>query len=184
MSSPEAFVWMALHFYQSLLEPVWPRRSRTACTRAHLRRLDVGHSGQRSTGLLPHSLSIIFTVYFFVFLLYICFSSDGCVHLIFRRPWQYQVAIQILQVVCCSIDYQVIIDFMWRQWLKKPLKTNCRWSVVSKVELLKWPFDKLTDTLYDVCVQSRINTESIPKTKDLYTISCISLAMQRALVFL
>lgn len=176
MSSPEAFVWMALHFYQSLLEPVWPRCSRTACIQAHLRRLDVGHSGQRSTGLLPHSLFIIFTVYFFVFFLYICFSSDSCVHLIFCRPWQYQVAIQILQVVCCSIDYQVIIDFMWRQWLKKPLKTNCRWSVVSKVELLKWPSDKLTDTRYDVCVQSRIDIEFIPKTKDLYTISCITLA--------
>lgn len=152
MSSPEAFVWMALHFYQSFLEPVWPKRSRTACIQTHLRRMDTGHSGQRSTGVLPHSLFIIFTAYIFVFFLYICFSSDGCVHLIFRRPWQYQVAIQILQVVCCSIDYQVIIDFMWRQRLKKSFKTNCRWNVWSKVKKLKWPSDKLSATEYAVCV--------------------------------
>lgn len=76
MSSPEAFVWMALHFYQSLLEPVWPKRSRTACIQTHLRRMDTGHSGQRSTGVLPHSLFIIFTAYIFVF-----FS----VHLLFIR---------------------------------------------------------------------------------------------------
>lgn len=124
MSSPEAFVWMALHFYQSLLEPVWPRRSRSACMQTHLRRMDVGHRGQRSTGVLPHSLFIIFTAYFFVFFLYICFSSDSCAHLIFRRPWQYQVAIQILQVVWSSIDYQVIIDFMWRQWWKKVFQSK------------------------------------------------------------
>lgn len=42
---------------------------------------------------------------------------------------------------------------------------------MSKVERLKWPSDKLTDTLYDVCVQSRIDTEFISKTEDLYTIS-------------
>lgn len=149
MSSPEAFVWKALHFYQSLLEPVWPTRSRSACTQTHLRRMDVGHRGQRSTGVLPHSLFIIFTAYFFVFFLYICFSSDSCVDLIFRRPWQYQVAIQILQVVCCSIDYQVIMDFMWRQWLKKLFKPSCRWSILSKVKILKWPSDKVHYMLFE-----------------------------------
>lgn len=106
---------------------------------------------------------------FCVFFLYICFSSGRCVHLIFRRPWQDQVAIQILQVVCSSIDYQVIIDFMWRQLLKKSFKTNSRWSV-SKVKLLKWPSGKLTDALYAVCVRGRIDTESTPKPINLYTI--------------
>lgn len=143
MSSPEAFVWMALHFYQPLLEPVWPARSRSACMQTHLRRTDVGHRGQRSTGGFCHTVSLSsLQLTFLVFFLYICFSSDSCVHLILRRPWQYQVAVQILQVVCCSIDYRVIIDFMWRQWLKKPFKPSCRWSVRSKVKMLKWPSDK------------------------------------------
>lgn len=108
-------------------------------------------------GVLPHSLFIIFTADFFVFFLHICFSSDSCVHLIFRRPWQYQVAIQILQVVCCSIDYQVIMDFTWRQWLKKSFKPSCIWIILGKVKMLKWPSDKLHHPKnYKWCVTSCI----------------------------
>lgn len=68
MSSPEAFVWTVLHFYQRLLEPVGPTRSGCACTQARLRRMAVGHRGQRSTRAVPHSLFIIFTAFFFCFL--------------------------------------------------------------------------------------------------------------------
>lgn len=80
MSSPEAFVWMALHFYQSLLEPVWPRRSRNACIQAHLRRSDVGHSGQRST--VKAVKGFCHTVSLSSYSLLFCFLS---VHLLFIR---------------------------------------------------------------------------------------------------
>lgn len=57
--------------------------------------------------------------------------------------------------------------------IEKSLKTNCRWSFGGKVELLKWPSNKLTASLYDDCVEL---IESTPKTKDLHTISCTALA--------
>lgn len=63
--------------------------------------------------IVYHLYSLVFVLF-----LYICFWSDNCLLLIFHRPWQYQVSIQIPQMVCRLTDYQVKIQFIWRQWLK------------------------------------------------------------------
>lgn len=94
-------------------------------------------------GCATQSLHHLYNFLFFVFFLHICFSSDSCTHLIFRRPRQHRVTMQILQVVCCSIDYLVIIDFMWRPQLKKDLQKKLQMKHRSKVKMLKWPSDKL-----------------------------------------
>lgn len=86
MSSHMPFVWMALHFYHSHMEPVWPSRSRTGCTPpvnsqppAYLPQrpwLYVSHMGRSTTRVLPHSTSSLQLTF--------CYVSA---HLLFiRRP--------------------------------------------------------------------------------------------------